>query len=161
MCISLTSRRVSSLTRWQHCKQPLCISPHSFRTVLSRELRKRLHTLIARDTVQAHRARVGTTHMKRHIKGRTESLPISRINQHGRVLAEVTTRRPEGNLQTIPYDQPRASIPINDNYCLVKLQEVLLAGSQDSTPRQKMNTFVNFHVVKAVILRPGIHKRKK
>ena len=142
MRISLTSGQVSSLIRWQHYEQPLCISQHFSLTVSSRKPRKRLHTLKARDIFQAHVATVGTTHMKGVIKGRTGSLPISQINQHGGTLAEVTTKNPEGNLPTISHDQPRASSPINDNYCFDKLQEGLLAGSPLSTPRQTMNTIV-------------------
>ena len=89
-------------------------------------------------------ARVSTTLMKGLRKGRTGNLPTSRIDQHGRILARDTTRKPEANLQTIPHDQPRANSPIN--HCVDQLQEGLLARSQNSTQRPTMNTYVNSHV---------------
>ena len=74
---------------------PVHISTFS-RRVSSRELRKRLHFIVL-----VHVARVGTTPMKGLTKGRTGNLPTSRIDQHGRILAEDTTRKPEENLPTI------------------------------------------------------------
>ena len=64
--------------------------------------------------------------MKGLTNGQTGNLPTSRIDQHGRILAGDTIRKPEA---TIPHNQPRASSPINDNYCEDKLQKGLLAGS--------------------------------
>ena len=107
----------------------------------------------------------GRYHPKELIKGRTGSLPTSRIDQHVRILARDIIRKPEANLPSIPHDQPRASSPINDNYCVDKLQEELLAGSQPSIPRQTMNTqlnsHVNFHVLKVDHAAPGHSQRKE
>ena len=55
---------------------------------------------------------------ERMTKGWTGNLPTSRIDQHGSILARYTIRKPEANLPTIPHDQPRASSPTNDNYCV-------------------------------------------
>ena len=110
-------------------------------------------------------ARVGTTLMKGLTKGRTGNLHTSWIDQHGKILAGDTIRKPEENLQTIPHDQPRASSPINDNYFIDKLQGGLLAGSQLSTSRQTMNigliTHVDFPVVEVVHTVPGHSQRKE
>ena len=73
------------------------------------------------DIVLVHVARVGTSLMKGLRKGRTGNLPTSWIDQHGRILAGDTTRKPEANLLAILRDQPRASSPTNDNYCVDKL----------------------------------------
>ena len=67
----------------------------------------------------------------------------------------------KGNTSTPP-NQPRARSPINDNHCLDKLQEGLLARSQISTQRQTMNTlYVNSHVVKVAHTAPGHSQRKE
>ena len=66
-----------------------------------------------------------------------------------------------GNLPTILHDQPRASSPTNDNYCVDKLQEGLLAGSQISTQGQTMNTYVNSRIVKVANTAPGNSQRKE
>ena len=50
-----------------------------------------------------------------------------------------------GSLPVIHRNQPRASSPINDNYCIDKLQRGLLAGSQTST-RQTLNTYQGLNV---------------
>ena len=59
--------------------------------------------------------------------------------------------------------KPRASSPINDNYCIAMLQRGLLAGSQNST-RQTINTSqslnVNYHVVPLVHSAPW-HSQKR
>ena len=54
----------------------------------------------------------------------------------GRTLVRNTTRNSRASLPAILRDQPRASSPINDNYCVDKLQEGLLAWSQISTQGQ-------------------------
>ena len=81
----------------------------------------------------------------------------------GRTLGRAATRNPRGSLPAIHRDQPRASSPINDNYCIDKLQRGLLAGSQIST-RQTSDTDqslnVNSHVVQAVHSVPG-HSQKR
>ena len=96
---------------------------------------------------------------KGRIKGR-----IPRVTDPlGRTLGKVATRNPRGSLPAIHRDQPRAISPINDNYCIDKLQRGLLAGSQTST-RQTLDTYqglnVNFHVVQAAHSAPG-HSQKR
>ena len=80
-------------------------------------------------------------------------------------VARDTIGNSKSNLPAIPYGQPRASSPINDNYCINKLQEGLLAESQAATPRQTINTqlnsHVNFPVVKIVHTAPGLSQRKE
>ena len=121
--------------------------------------------MTTRDVVLVHVARVGTTLMKGLTKGQTGNLPTSQIEPHGRILARDTIRKPEASLPTLPHDQSRASSPINDNYCVDKLQEGLLARSQPSTQRHSMNTHlfshVNFSVVNVVHTAPGHLQRKE
>ena len=62
-------------------------------------------------------------------------------------------------------DQPRASSPINDNYCVKVLQAGLLAGSKQPTPEKTVNsllpkTLVNSVVVNPVLTAPGLSQRK-
>ena len=71
------------------------------------------------------------------------------------------TRKPRAKPHTTLQDQPRATTPINDNYCIDKLQEGLLARSQNSTQRQTMNTYVNSHVVKVAHTAPRHSQRKE
>ena len=62
-----------------------------------------------------------------------------RIDWPGRTYLHMV--RVEGvkeNLSIHP-DQPRASSPINDNYCLKVLQTELLAGNKQPTPGRTMN----------------------
>ena len=73
-----------------------------------------------------------------------------------------TTKEGKENTNT-PHDQPRASSHINDNYCLNKLQERLLAGS--SPPRQTIDTCtnlnVNCHVVKVAQFAPRYSQKRE
>ena len=86
------------------------------------------------------------------MKGRTRKQtgnPLRRMtSQLGRVLANLNTREVAGKQHTTR-DQPRASSPINDNYCADRLPGGLLARSH-----------VNFHVVTAVPTAPG-HSQKR
>ena len=108
----------------------------------------------------AHVAKVGTTHMKEQRKGRIKGRTTAKVtDQHGRTLVKVTTRNPRESLPVTLRDQPRASSPINDNYCIDKLQRGLLARSQIPT-RQTIDTCVNFHVIKVAHTAPG-HSQKK
>ena len=99
--------------------------------------------------------------MKGQIKSRITG---SRTDWHGRTFPHMVKVKGVKENTSIHPDQPRASSPINDNYCVDKLQEGLLAGSQDSTPRQTMNTLLNtnanFHVVKVVHTASGLSQRK-
>ena len=88
---------------------------------------------------------------KGQIKGRIPRV----IDPLGRTLGKVATRNPRGSLPAIHLDQPRASSPINDNYCINKLQRGLLAGCQTY---QSLN--VNFHVVQAAHSASG-HSQKR
>ena len=68
-------------------------------------------------------------------------------------------------LQTFHPNQPRASSLINDNYCVDKLQEGLLTGSQQQTPKKTMNTQlqetpVNCFVVNPVLTAPRLWQKK-
>ena len=80
----------------------------------------------------------------------------------GRTLVKGVIRSPRESLAT-RRDQPRASSPINDNYCIAMLQRGLLARSHNST-RQTLNTSqslnVNYHVVPVVHSAPG-HSQKR
>ena len=115
----------------------------------------------ARDILLLHMVRVGTTPVRGLIKGRTRNLPTSRIDQLGRASARDSIRNPGAKLPAIPHDQPRVSNPINNNYCVTKLQEELLAGSQNSTQGQTINSNVNSHVVKVARTAPGHSQRKE
>ena len=57
-------------------------------------------------------------------------------------------------------NQPRASSPINDNYCVHRSPGGLLAGSQTSTQELFLDNHVNFHVVIPVPTAPG-HSQKR
>ena len=100
--------------------------------------------------------------MKGQIKSRIAG---NRTDQHGRTsLHIVTVEGVKGNTSIHP-DQPGASSPINDNYCVDKLQEGLLAGSKVSTPRQTLNTCLNLNVncqvAKVVHSASGVSQRKE
>ena len=77
----------------------------------------------------------------------------------GRTLVKGITRNPSPPVSH--HDQPRASSPINDNYCIAMLQRGLL-GSQISRQTlvicQSLNA--NFHVAQAVHSAPG-HSQKR
>ena len=96
---------------------------------------------------------------KGKIKGRMQTV----TDPLGRTLGKVATRNPRGSLPAIHRDQTRASSPINDNYCIDRLQRGLLAWSHIST-RQTLDTCqslnVNSHVVQAVHSAPG-HSQKR
>ena len=113
----------------------------------------------ARDILLLHVVRVGTTPVRGLIKGRTRNLPTSQIDQLGRASARDSI--PGSKLPAIPHDQSRVSSPINNSYCVTKLQEELLAGSQNSTRGQTINTNVNSHVVKVAHTAPGHSQRKE
>ena len=103
---------------------------------------------------------VGTTSMSVLTKGRTAKL----TDQHERILARDNIRSPKADLPTTHHNQPKANSLINDNYCVDKLQERLLAGSQP--PRKTLNThlsetLVNFPVVKHVRTAPRLSQRKE
>ena len=113
-----------------------------------------------------HMVRVGTTPTNALTKGRIRVQTRGQINQHGRTLARDTIRNPKADLPTIHHDQPRASSAINDNYCVDKLQEGLLAGSQLPTPGKTLNTqfpqtHVNFIVLNHYCTGAFIKERSK
>ena len=74
---------------------------------------------------------------------------------------EDRARKAEARPLTTLQDQPRASSLTNDNYCVNSLQERLLAGSQDPTQRQFINTCVNLNVVPLVHTAPGLSQKKQ
>ena len=119
-----------------------------------------MHTLKVRVGRQFQGAKVGTTHMKGRTRKQTGNLLTRMTSQLGRVLSKLNTRGVAGKQHTTPHDQPRASSPINDNYCADRLQGGLLAGSQTSTQGHSINSHVNFHVVTAVPTAPG-HSQKR
>ena len=100
--------------------------------------------------------RVGTTRMNGKKRGQTAR---SRIDLHG-IYPVTNTGMARANTSIHP-DWPRASSCINDNYCVNKLQERLLAGSPVSNHRQTMNTFVNSSVVAVVHTAPGLLQKKE
>ena len=82
----------------------------------------------------------------------------NRNDQHGRTLVSADRA---GNRRarplTTPSDQPRASSPINDSYCVNRVISGLLAGS---TLQRQTDTFVDLNVVPCVPTAPG-HSQKK
>ena len=101
--------------------------------------------------------RVGTTHMNGKKRGQTAR---NRIDLHGRISPVTNTGVARANTSIHP-DRPRASSRINDNYCVNKLQERLLARSPVSTHRQTMNTFVNSNIVEVVHTAPELSQKKE
>ena len=89
----------------------------------------------------------------------------SRTDQHGRTsLHMVRVEGVKQNTSTHP-NQPRASSPINDNYCVKVLQTGLLAGSKQPTPDRTLNiispeTVVNSVAVNHVSTAPGLLQKK-
>ena len=76
--------------------------------------------------------RIGTTHIKCLKRSRITG---NRTGRLGRTSLHMVKVEGVKESTSIHPDQPRASSPINDNYCVDKLQERLLAGSPDPTPR--------------------------
>ena len=108
-----------------------------------------------------HVARVGSTPMNIRTRGRI----TGRTDQHGRTLVKDVTGKTRDALPTSHLDQPRASSPINDNYCVKVLQTGLLAGSKQPTPEKTVNSllpkiFVNSVVVNPVLTAPGLSQKK-
>ena len=104
-------------------------------------------------------ARVGTTHMKGR-KGKQTGSRLSRVISHlGRTSARLNARGFVEKQHTTR-DQPRASSPINDNYCSHRSPGGLLAGSQTSIQELFSDSHVNFHVVLPVPTAPG-HSQKR
>ena len=123
------------------------------------------------DTVAAHRTRptlFPDSVIKRaeeeiahyESKGQASSRSKGRYHPYER-----TEKRSDKRSDNSKGDRPawknivRASRPINDNYCIDKLQRGLLARNQIPT-RQTIDTCVNFHVVKVAHIAPG-HSQKK
>ena len=108
---------------------------------------------------QSSGARVGTTHMKGR-KGKQTGSCLSIVISHlGRTSARLNTRGVVERQHTTR-DQPRASSPINDNYCSHRSPGGLLAGSQTSTQELFSDIHVNFHVVLPVPTVPR-HSQKR
>ena len=129
--------------------------------VLSSVQKRKLHTLRPNDNL-APGVRVGTTHMSTQ-RGRTRGRTPRMTDPLGRTLAKALSRNPRGSLPVTHHDQPRASSPLNDNYCITMLQRGLLAWSQNFTGQtldtcQSLN--VNYHVVPVVHSAPG-HSQKR
>ena len=86
----------------------------------------------------------------------------SRKDPHGKILGDDSSNEARARTQTFPHDQPRASSHINDNHCIDRLQERLLAGS--TFTEQIMNSVlhqtVNLNVAKVVPSAPG-HSQKR
>ena len=83
----------------------------------------------AKDSPALHMERVSTTHMNAlrisHVK--------DQISPHRRTLTERdSTRKAREDLPTIRPNQPMASSPINDNFCVNMLKAGLLAGSKQT-----------------------------
>ena len=74
---------------------------------------------------------------------------------------EVKARKAEARPPTTNPDQPRASSPINDNYCVLSSQEGLLARNPVTVQRQCKDTFVNLNVVQSVHSAPRPSQRKE
>ena len=81
------------------------------------------------------------------------------ISQLGRTSARLNARGVVGKQHTTR-DQPMASSPINDNYC-VHRSPGLLAGSQTSTQELFLDSHVNFHVVIPVPTRPRAFPKER
>ena len=72
--------------------------------------------------------------LKKSLDSKSDKLAWKNIGGKGQF------KRSKGRFQTFHPDQPRASSPINDNYCVKFLQAGLLAGSKQSTPERTMNS---------------------
>ena len=110
-----------------------------------------------------HMEKVSTTPMNNQI----ERLRKVQIYLHGKTLGvKVMARKLRvGQLTTLP-DQPRANSHVNDNYCLDKVRERLLAGSKKvlcspEAARRTIDThLVNYSVVNHALSALG-HSQKK
>ena len=76
------------------------------------------------------------------------------ISQHGKTLAKDSIRRTREDLPTILPNYPRASSPINDNYCVKVLQTGLLAGSKQLALGKTMKSHVPKTLVKSFVVNP-------
>ena len=106
-----------------------------------------------------HIAKVSTTLIKGKIRGQLTGIPDLR-NLHGKPLAGSSSREVEDVPPPSHHDQPRASIHINDNYCVSKLQPRLLARSIPQAINTGLNLNVKLPVASYVHSAPG-HSQKR
>ena len=160
MLTYVISKLVSSRIHSQHSGQHLSTSqPCSLTPPLSGQ-KKTLPSLSQRGTLDLLKVRVGTTHMNVRTRGWSTKTPSLR-NQPGKPLARKTTRKGKAALPLTHPDLPRASSRTNDNYCMIKLQTQLLAGSLSQTP--DFLTFLNVKplVVSNAHTAPGLSQKKE
>ena len=103
--------------------------------------------------------------MNTKTRGRIKGQTTGRRNQHGRTLVKDSTGGTRDVLLFFHHDQPRASSPVNDNYCVKILQTGKLARSKQPTPEETMNIFspktlVNSVVVNPVLTAPRLLQKK-
>ena len=136
------------------------ISLYSFLMPWSRELRRKSHIMNQKDILLYLVARHAFTLMRGQTGGRINGRTRKQTNQRGRILGRVGTENLEAKFPITHCDQPRSSSRINDNYCVIKLQAWLLAGS--STPRQTIDTDLNVHFhVEKVAHSASRHSQKR
>ena len=103
--------------------------------------------------------------MKVLTRGRTRGLIADRTSQPGKTLARDSLKEAKAVPLISHPEQPKASNPINDHYCVNVLQTGLLAWSKQPTPGETLNslfqkTLVNSVVVNPVLTAPRLSQKK-
>ena len=97
------------------------------------------------------------------------NMKLSLVNQHGRIWAGRTRKRPVSRLQSFPRVRPRVNLLINDSYSVNPLFQSRLTGNREEllrrtlTPHtQTIDSHLNVKhlVVKSVVSAPGLPQRK-
>ena len=117
------------------------------------------------DKLVLHVVRVGTIQMNVLKRGGITGRATGRISQHGKTLAKNSIGKTREDPLTFYPNQPRASSPINDNYCIKVIQTGLLAWSKLPKSGKTMNSYfqkilVNSFVVNPVLTAPGPSQKK-
>ena len=153
----------SNRTRWQLLEQRLFTFQHCFRMQPSNGQRKRLLIMTTKDSLlhRLHARKAVSTLMKGQIREQRVGWRLSRRDLPGKTLGGVCLDEVEARTLIFHHNLPRASSHTNDNHCITRSQDRLLARSLYTG--KTMNTYfkaVNLNVVNVVPSAPG-HSQKR
>ena len=109
-----------------------------------------------------HTTKVGSILMKGMIREQKVGWRLSRRKLPGKILRGVSLDEVEARTLTFHHDLPRASSHTNDNHCMTRFQDRLLARSTctEETMNTSVKQTVNLNVVNVVPSAPG-HSQKR